>query len=85
MPCLQRLGVVGIGVGDGLHHQIEGLNRPLQEVEQHVVHVLVLASGLVAVHTDEGESNALDEDVVDLRVDEDVVDVKRNSIDCERR
>jgi len=64
------------GVRRRTQTNVERLNRPLQVVEQKFIISLVDEDALFTVNTDQREANALDEDVVDLRVDEDVVDQK---------
>jgi len=88
VPALQR-HVIGLRLhGDVLgraetHEHV--LNRPFQVVEQHVVGVLVNAVALNAVHADQRETDTLDEDRVNLRVDENVVDQQTAAIDSESR
>lgn len=64
------------GVRRRAQANIQSLNRPLQVVQQKFVVSLVDEDALFTVNTDQREANALDEDVVDLRVHEDVVDQK---------
>lgn len=53
---------------------IQSLNRPLQVVQQKFIVSLVDEDALFTVNTDQRKANSLDEDVVDLRVHENVVD-----------
>lgn len=62
------------GVRRRAQTNVQRLNRPLQVVEQNFVVSLVDEDALFTVDTDQREADALDEDVVNLRVDEDVVD-----------
>jgi len=58
------------------------LNGPLQLREKLLIRgVLVAALSVLTVHADEREANALDVNVVHLRVDEDVVDVQFHFLD----
>lgn len=67
----------------------EGLNRPLKllELDRHGAAAATGVHGgnLATMHANERESNALDEDIVNLRVDENVVDVKVAHTDKRRR
>ncbi len=77
---------VGVGgdVSRGADAKVERLNRPLEVVEEDVVAGLVDVAELALVHTHERESNALDEDLMDVRVDEDVVDVEIEVVELRR-
>lgn len=70
VPRLQRIIDT---VSSRLHGNEHSLNGPLHLIEKNVGIVLVHTSGLHAVHADQGKSDALDEDIMNLRVDEDVV------------
>lgn len=92
VPALHITGVrsvraVGIGaerlegrvvgaVDLGLEAEREQLNGPLQLLQQDAVGVLVQVLGGLAMDADEHERNAVNEDIMDLRDDEQVVDVQ---------
>ena len=67
------------GLGDvefGSHTRIQSLNGPLKVAQENTVIGNLLFLGLESVNADERETNSLNVNIVDLRVDEDVVDVK---------
>lgn len=59
----------------------DGLNGPLELGQELVASRGVEGDLLEAVHADEREADALDVDIVDLGVDEDVVDVQLDGVD----
>ena len=76
MPIAVLIGVRGSDVDSGTQAEEHGLNGPLELREEDVVGGDSLTVALVAVDTDQRETNTLDVDVVDLGVHEDVVDVQ---------
>lgn len=80
-------GDVGVGttVDGRLETEHEGLNGPLELNKMDAVRRLVEVLGLATVNTDKGEGNTVNEDVVDLREDEHVVDVEVERRDLRSR
>ncbi len=77
MPISPGIGVDRVvRVELGANTQIHGLDGPLQVAQQLVVAGRRQLLALETVDADQGETNALDVDIVDLRVDEDVVDIQ---------
>ncbi len=60
------------------HTSIDGLNGPLQLRQQLLTSGGVDGDALEAVHTDQREADALDVNVVDFRINKDVVNVQLN-------
>lgn len=81
IPAVTQFAVCESNILYGAKTNIDGLNGPLKLVEQQVVGLLVNTDGLATVNTDQAEADTLDEDVVDLRVNEDVVNVELASLD----
>ncbi len=76
VPITVLVGVAGAHVPARAETNEHGLNRPLEGGQQNAVLGIRQRLSLHAMHADQGESDTLDENVVDLRVDEDVVDVQ---------
>lgn len=67
---------IGSDIGSGADTDIDGLNGPLKCLQQDVIAGLVDVGDLVAMDTDEREADALDEDLVNIGMDEDVIDIE---------
>src|SRR6185369_11301955 len=65
----------------GSHTSIKGLNGPLQVAQQNSVVGDLLFLSLESVDSDQGETNSLNVNIVNLGVNEDVVDVKLALVD----
>ena len=76
MPVAPLVGVAGSNVILRPGANINGLNRPLEVGELHAGRVILHRSHLVAVDSDERETNALNVYVMNLRVNENVVNVE---------
>lgn len=72
------------GLGDvelGSHTGIQGLNGPLKVAQENTVVRNLLFLSLESVNADERETNSLNVNIVNLRVNKDVVDVKLALVD----
>jgi len=76
VPAVEELGAGAGDVLGGAQAEVDGLDGPLELLHQDVVLILVDAGDLATMDADEAEADALDEDVVDLGIHEDVVDVE---------
>jgi hypothetical protein len=85
VPAVKQLGRSRVNVLSGTETDVDGLNGPLKLVEEQIVVGLVDTDDLLAVNADEREADTLDEDIVDLRVHEDVVDVELAEEDIRNR
>jgi hypothetical protein len=86
--CLAGKSIIGersSSVGNHLETELNILNRPLELYKMDAIRALVTVLRLVAMYTYKRESNAIDEDVMYLREEEKVVDVKVERADLRRR
>lgn len=81
VPVAVLVGIRRTDVVGRAEAEVDRLDGPLQVREQHVVVGHLLAIRLEAVDADEREPDAADVDVVNLRIDEDVVDVQLRILD----
>ncbi len=65
----------------GSHTSIQGLNGPLKVAQENAVRRNLLFLSLESVNSDERETNSLNVNIVNLRVNEDVVNVKLALVD----
>lgn len=85
LVTLSRYIGVSATVDRRLESEHKGFNRPLELNKMDAVRALVQVLSLTTVNTDKRESNAVNEDVMDFRKYEHVVDVKIKSRDLWRR
>ena len=79
------IGERSSSVGNHLETELNILNRPFELYKMDTIRALVTVLRLVAMDTDKRESNAIDEDVMYLREEEKVVDVKIERADLRSR
>ncbi len=85
IPGSEHLSGAVINVLSRAQTAVDGLNGPLELVEEKVINSLRGADGLATVDADEREADALNEDIVDLGIHEDVVNEELASNDVGNR